>query len=90
MPLFRLRVRVTPRASRDAIEPAGAAGLVRIRVTAPPVEGAANAAVVRLLAAALGVPARDIVLVGGGSAREKTFEVPLDEATVRKRLRGVT
>ncbi|MGE5597593.1 MAG: DUF167 domain-containing protein [Hyphomicrobiales bacterium] len=84
--MSRLAVRVTPRASRDAIGAFDADGALAVRVTAPPAEGAANAAVTKLLAKALGLPQRDIVLVSGASARQKLFEVPLDEAEVRRRL----
>jgi uncharacterized protein (TIGR00251 family) len=83
---MRLRVRVTPRASRDAVDGFDAAGLLRVRVTAPPADGAANAAVAKLLAKALGLPPRDVVLVSGATAREKTFDVPLAEGDVAARL----
>jgi uncharacterized protein YggU (UPF0235/DUF167 family) len=55
-------------------------------VTAPPADGAANAAVAKLLANALGLPGRDVVLVLGTTAREKVFDVPLDTAELRRRL----
>ncbi len=78
-------VRVTPRASRDAISKYED-GVVHVRVTAPPADGAANAAVTRLLSKALGVPARDVTLVSGASARVKRFELPLDEVQVSERI----
>jgi uncharacterized protein len=81
--MSRLTVRVTPRADRDAIEGIDADGVVRVRVTAPPAEGAANAAVAKLLAKALGVPARDVVLVSGAAARMKVFEVALSADEIR-------
>ncbi|GAB4325184.1 MAG: DUF167 domain-containing protein [Dehalococcoidia bacterium] len=81
-----LNVRVTPRASRDAIEGFDDAGVLRVRVTAPPADGAANAAVARLLAKSLGLPARDVVLVSGVSARLKRFDVPLSPGELRARL----
>lgn len=84
--MARLAVRVTPRAARDAVEGFDGEGVLRLRVTAPPAEGEANAAVVKLLARALGLPARDIILVSGGTARLKLFEVPLSETEVRERL----
>ncbi len=87
MSVSRVRVRVTPRAARDLIE-IDPDGVVRIRVTAPPADGAANAAVTRLLARALDLPARDVILVSGATAREKTFEVPLDIDSLRTRLGG--
>jgi uncharacterized protein YggU (UPF0235/DUF167 family) len=82
----RLAVRVTTRAARDSIEGFDETGVLRVRVTAPPAEGAANAAVARLLARALGLPARDAVLVTGAASRTKLFDVPLPEAEIRARL----
>jgi len=86
MRAVKFTVRVTPRAATDALDGFNEAGELRVRVTAPPAEGAANAAVVKLLAKALGVPSRDIVLVSGATSRIKRFEVPLSEADVLSRL----
>lgn len=83
---MRLPVRVTPRAARDAVTGFDADGVLLVRVTAPPADGAANAAVTKLLARALGLPARDVVLVSGAAARQKLFDVPLSEDEVRVRL----
>lgn len=66
-------MRVTPGARRDAITIAD--GIVQLRVTAPPAEGAANEAVLRLLADALGRPRRDVTLLRGASARIKLIAV---------------
>lgn len=84
--MSRLRVRVTPRASRDSVEGFDAEGVLRLRVTAPPAEGEANAAVAKLLSRALAIPSRDVVLVSGGTARQKVFDVPLSEHEVHARL----
>lgn len=84
--MARLSVRVTPRASRDTITGFNAEGALAVRVTAAPADGAANAAVTRLLAKALDLPSRDVVLVSGATARQKLFELPLDEAEIRRRL----
>lgn len=59
-----------------------------MRVTAPPADGAANAAVAKLIARALDLPNRDVVLVGGATNRNKLFEVPLTADEVRERLGG--
>ena len=69
-----LRVRVTPRGGRDAL--AGwQDGVLRVRLVAPPVEGRANEALVRFLAKTLGLPLRDVRLVGGETSREKRLVI---------------
>ena len=67
-------VRVTPRASRDAIE-GEHAGALRIRLTAPPVEGRANEALRRLLAERLNVPMSAIRIVAGETSRTKRVSI---------------
>ena len=59
-----------PRASRTGV--AGLHGAeLRIRLTAPPVDGAANDALIQFLAGALGVPRSDLALVSGAGSRSK-------------------
>ncbi|MBX3271709.1 MAG: DUF167 domain-containing protein [Sandaracinaceae bacterium] len=79
------RVRVRPRASADAV---GGAydGALLIKTTAAPVDGAANARVIALLAKALGVPKRAVRIVAGAASRDKRVEV--DGAEVA-RVRGL-
>jgi uncharacterized protein YggU (UPF0235/DUF167 family) len=67
-------VRVTPGASREDVKIADD-GPVQLRVSARPVDGAANEAVLRLLAAALARPRRDLTLLRGDSARVKLIGV---------------
>ncbi len=69
-------VRVTPKASRNEVkvDPDGRADL-RVYVTKVPEGGKANAAVLKLLSKALGVPKTRIELVRGGSGRDKQFRV---------------
>jgi len=82
----RLRVRVQPRASRDAIGGEREGALV-VRLTAPPVEGAANEALARLLGKALGVAPSAVRITGGATGRNKVLAVAgLDAAAVRARL----
>lgn len=67
-------VRATPRAKRTSFE--GLRGdRLSIRLNAPPVDGAANAACVRLLADSFHVPLSRVTLISGEHAREKTFQI---------------
>jgi uncharacterized protein (TIGR00251 family) len=86
----RVRVRLTPRASRDEI--AGwQDGVLRVRVSAPPIEGRANAALERLLAEALGVPKSAVRVSSGARSREKLVSIAgLDDIEVRRRLGAPT
>jgi uncharacterized protein (TIGR00251 family) len=65
---------VQPRASRAKIGPMHD-GRIKIAVTAPPVDGEANAAVIELLARALGVARGSIEVVAGASSRRKTLKI---------------
>jgi uncharacterized protein (TIGR00251 family) len=81
-----LSSRVVPRAKRSAIDGV-VEGALRLRIAAPPVEGAANKAVIAYLAAVLGVPKRDISLLSGGQSRQKVLRINgLNAAQVRQRL----
>jgi uncharacterized protein (TIGR00251 family) len=71
---IRITIRATPRSGRESIEP-GAGGVFLVRVTAPPDEGKANAAVCRVVADALGVPKSAVTVVRGHTARTKTLEI---------------
>lgn len=67
-------LRATPGARRTALE-AAPDGTLRARVTAPPEDGKANAAITALLAAALGVAPSRLTLIRGQTGREKTFRL---------------
>ena len=82
----RLRIVVTPRAARDAIDGWTEDGLLRVRVRAAPADGAANDAVVRTLARALGVPPSGVRIVAGATARRKTAAFDLDQDELKARL----
>jgi len=72
--LIRVAVHVQPRASRSEIVGQHGAAL-KVRLQAPPVDGAANDALVRLLADALGVSQRSVRVVAGATSRAKTVEI---------------
>jgi uncharacterized protein (TIGR00251 family) len=69
-----LRVRVQPRAAREALAGVREGALV-VRLTAPPVEGRANEALARLLGRTLGVPPSAVRLVSGEKGRDKRVRV---------------
>jgi len=76
---LRLMVRLTPKAGRDAlggireIEPGEP--LLMARVAAPPLEGQANAALIKLVAKAVGVPKSAVVIAAGATSRIKELEI---------------
>jgi len=83
----RIDVLVKPRASRDSIEGWQEGALV-VRLCAPPVEGAANKALVKILAAKAGIAKGRVRVVSGGKSRFKTLEfegIPLKELTEKFR-----
>ncbi len=71
---LRFAVRLTPRATVDRIDGV-VDGVLRARVSAPPVDAAANRALVRLLARELGVPPSGVRLISGERARTKLIGV---------------
>jgi uncharacterized protein (TIGR00251 family) len=84
-----ISVRVIPRANRSAI--AGTRGEALLaRLKAPPVEGAANAELIRVIASALEVPVRRVSIVSGERARLKRVLIAgIDRAQVVARLGGI-
>ena len=67
-------VLVQPRASRAKVGPVHD-GRIKVAVTAPPVDGEANAAVIELLAKQLGVARNAITVIAGASSRRKTVRI---------------
>jgi len=81
-----LRVHVQPRASKSELI-GWREGSLAIRLTAPPVEGAANKACRDFLADLLGVRRANVELISGDKSREKRFRVhDLEEAELRRRI----
>jgi uncharacterized protein (TIGR00251 family) len=81
-----LRVHVQPRASKSELV-GWREGSLAVRLTAPPVEGAANKACRDFLAELLGVRRADVELVSGEKSREKRFRVHgLDEPELHRRI----
>jgi uncharacterized protein (TIGR00251 family) len=67
-------VKVVPRASRDKLGPR-VGDRVKVQLTAPPVDGAANDALRALLAKAFGVPRGQVTILRGETSRQKTVRV---------------
>ena len=70
---MRINVRVIPRSSKNLIE--WEEGGLKVRLTAPPIDGAANDALIALLAQCLGLYKRDIQIVHGTTGRHKIVEI---------------
>jgi uncharacterized protein (TIGR00251 family) len=84
-----LKVRLQPRASRDGIDDLHGDAL-KVKVTAPPVEGRANKAVKKLLAKELGLSPSQIEIIAGERSREKVLRISgISRAEMEKTL-GIT
>ncbi len=75
MPEVRFAVRLTPRGGRDRVDGVSEDGALLVRVAAPPADGAANAALLGLLARDVGSPRTSVRLVRGATARRKTIAI---------------
>ena len=82
----RFTVRVQPRASRNEIAGSYGDG-IKIRLTAPPVEGAANTELIAFLSRTLRVPKSDIRITRGERSRSKVVEViGIDSDLLQRKL----
>ncbi len=83
----RFQVKVIPRSPREEFAGVRDSAVV-VRLTAAPVNDAANQALVKMLSRALDVPARDISIIAGSHSRDKTLRVAgLNAAELEERLR---
>lgn len=84
-------MRLTPRGGRDAlvglVADADGRPVLAVRVVAPPIDGAANAALVAFLAKELGLRKADIAIRSGEASRRKIVHLRGDVAELRARLR---
>jgi uncharacterized protein len=88
-----LAVRLTPKGGRDAIDGmqvlANGRSALMVRVRAAPANGEANTALIRLVAKAVGVPPRDVVLVSGATGRLKRLMISGDGAALLAALEKI-
>jgi uncharacterized protein len=84
---MRMHVRVIPRSSKNLIE--WEEGGLKVHLTAPPVDGAANTALIALLAQCLGLHKRDIQIVRGTTGRNKIVEITgISAGAIEKKIKG--
>ena len=87
-PPLVIKVRVMPRASKSAVS-GETDGLWKVRIAAPPVDGAANTELIKLFAKALGIARSNIEIIGGAASRIKTLRISgMSEAAFRRRMDG--
>jgi uncharacterized protein len=87
MPAAQIEVRLRPRGSKDELL-GMRDGVLRAKVTAPPVDGKANKALCKLIAKRMGVAPSRISVVRGEKSREKVVRVEgVDEAALSEALR---
>lgn len=88
--VWRLAVRVTPKGGRDAVmgwlRDAAGRPVLAVRVGAAPEDGAANTALVALMARTLGIRRRDVAIASGTAARHKVLAIAGDPAALAARL----
>jgi uncharacterized protein (TIGR00251 family) len=83
-------IKITPNASKTEFAGRTETGEYRIRIQAPPVEGAANRELVRFLAHSLGVPKSQVSIVRGVSSRKKLVAIEGDQTELQKRMERMT
>ena len=87
-------MRLTPKGGRDAIDGiqklADGRAVLKARVAAPPSEGEANEALVRLVAKSMGVPPRDVALTAGATSRIKRLTIAGDARALIAKLEQLT
>jgi len=86
--MTRLSVRVVPNASRSEVS-GFRDGAWTIRLAAPPVEGKANAALIRFFADTLDLAPSEIDVLKGFSSKSKILDVPMSDARIHEVLDGL-
>ena len=85
---MRINIRVIPRSSKNSI--VWVEDVLKVCLTAPPVDGTANEALIALLAKRLGLPKRDLQIVHGAQGRYKTVEIKgMTPEAFKLKIRGV-
>ena len=72
---MKIKIRVLPRSSRNEVVGEMADGTLKVKLTAPPIDGKANEALIKLLADYLDVSKSKIKIVAGATSKNKTVEI---------------
>lgn len=87
---IKTTVKLTPKASRDrvhgVVEEADGTSAIKVSVTAPPEDGKANRAMIKLLSKTWGVPKSNLFIAAGGASRRKALVITGDTEEVGKKL----
>ena len=85
-----LAVRVTPRSKKNEVSQILSDGTIKIKLTAPPVEGKANKALVKYLAELFDVNSSEVEIIAGEKGRNKLVSIyGLDSEIVNQRIKGI-
>lgn len=85
--MAQLQVKVSPRAKQNEVVGWHQDRMLVVKIAAPPIGGQANEELVNYLAALLGIPASDILILRGHTSRQKLVEIQgLTDEEVRRRL----
>ncbi len=86
----KLKIRVTPRAKRDEVYCILEDGTVKVRLTAPPVEGKANKALIKYLSGIFEIPRSRIEILTGFKSRNKLLAIRgMDSIEIYNKLNGI-
>lgn len=88
-----LLVRLTPKGGANRIEQVGhdaeGRAVLKVRVTAPPEDGKANRALLKLIAKSFGVPVSKLSILQGAKDRDKRIKIEADPILVEEKLKSV-
>jgi hypothetical protein len=86
----KLKIRVTPRAKRDEVYYILEDGTVKVRLTAPPVEGKANKALIKYFSGIFEIPRSRIEILTGFKSRNKLVAIQgMDSVEIYNKLNGI-
>ncbi len=84
---MKVAVHITPNASKNQVVSINEKGEYKIKVQAPPVDGAANKCLVKYLAGLIGVPKSGIHIIRGETSRHKLLEIESDTRIFEKLMK---